>query len=54
MAKFKKISELDQSSRSKVKEYFSELYGNEYANAMVQDYKPEGEKKKVVAKKDRK
>jgi hypothetical protein len=47
---FVKTSELAGDDRSKVKGYFSELYGPEYAAAMVKDYEPEGEKKEVAAK----
>ncbi len=51
MSNFKKISELAGEDRTKLKAYWTELYGAEFANAMVTDYKPEGKTKKVEAKK---
>ena len=38
MNEFVKISQLDPDSKSEVKKYFTELYGPEYANAMVEDF----------------
>lgn len=49
MAKFVKVSELSGEDRSKVREYWAELWGAEYAKALVTDYKPEGEQKEVAA-----
>ena len=54
MPKFVKISELQGEDKTKLKGYWKELYGDEYANAMVTDYKPEGKSKKVEASKKRK
>ena len=50
MDNFKKIAELSSKDRTKVKSYWTELYGSEYANSMVTDYEPQGEKKEVAAK----
>ena len=54
--KFYKISELDNKDRTKLKGYWSELWGNEFAKALVTDYEPSGDMKKVQAstKKDKK
>jgi len=49
MEKYKKVAELTGEDSTKVKGYFSELYGEEYAKAMVTNYKPDGEQKKVEA-----
>lgn len=38
MSNFKKIAELQPETRTNLKQYFTELYGPDYANAMVQDY----------------
>lgn len=48
---FKKVSELTGEDRSKLKSYWKELWGEEFANALVSDYKPEGKAKSVEAKK---
>jgi len=45
MAVFKKISELSANDRTKLKGYWEELWGSEYANALVTDFKS-GEKVK--------
>ena len=49
MSEFKKVSELAGEDRTKLKGYWKELYGPEYAKAMVTDFKPDGEQKKVEA-----
>ena len=49
MSNFKKIAELSSTDRSKLKEYWTELWGSEFANALTKDYKPEGESKRVEA-----
>jgi len=54
MSKFEKISKLTPEDRSKVKGYWEQLYGAEYANSMVTDFKPDGEQKKVEANTDKK
>lgn len=46
---FVKISELKPEDRSKLRSYFEELYGTEYANAMIEDYESGGKKMKVAA-----
>ena len=46
---FKKIAELAPEDRTKVKSYFTELYGAEYAAAMVQDFEQGGKQKEVKA-----
>jgi len=46
---FKKIAELTSEDRTKLKGYWSELWGPEFANDLVTDYKPEGNQKKVEA-----
>ena len=50
MPEFKKISELSGEDRGKLKNYWTELWGAEFASALIKDYKPEGESKKVEAK----
>lgn len=50
MSNFKKISELKPEDRGKLKGYWNELWGNEYASALVQDYQIQGDQKKVEAK----
>ena len=52
--KFYKISELDNKDRTKLKGYWSELWGNEFAKALVTDYEPSGDMKKVKANKSSK
>lgn len=49
MNDFRKVSELQGDDRTKLKEYWKDLYGPEYANSMVTDFKPDGEQKKVEA-----
>jgi hypothetical protein len=46
---FKKIAELSGEDRTKLKGYWSELWGTEFASDLVKDYKPEGDQKKVEA-----
>jgi len=50
MPEFKKVSELSGEDRSKLKTYWSELWGPEFAAALTTDFKPEGKKQKVEAK----
>lgn len=40
MAKFVKIAELDEQSRKKLKDFWSPLWGKEYAEAITKDYGP--------------
>jgi len=49
MKDFVKISELSKEDRSKLKGYWSELWGSEFANALVTDYEPDGNKIKLKA-----
>lgn len=49
-AEFVKISELSTADRGKLKGYWKELWGKEFANALVEDYEPQGDNKEVVAK----
>lgn len=49
MAKFVKLSALTSPDRTKLKGYWKDLWGNEYADAAVEDYKPEGKTQKVKA-----
>ncbi|HUU89036.1 MAG TPA: hypothetical protein VMX17_14975 [Candidatus Glassbacteria bacterium] len=50
MSKFTKVSELAGEDRTKLKGYWKDLFGPEYANAMVTDFKPDGKEKKVEAR----
>lgn len=52
MVNFKKLAELSPEDRSLVKDFWKDLYGDQYANAMVEDYTPDGKKKEVKASKD--
>lgn len=47
---FEKVANLTGETRTELKTYWTELYGAEYAEAMIKDYKPEGKSKKVEAK----
>ena len=49
MSNFKKIAELKPEDRSKVKDYWTPLWGKEFAEALTKDYSAEGETKKVKA-----
>jgi hypothetical protein len=49
MNKIVKISELSSEDRTKLKGYWSELWGKEFANALVTDFEPDGDKMKVKA-----
>jgi len=51
MTNFIKISALSDKDRTKIKGYFKDLFGDEFANAMVEDYKADAKKKKVEASK---
>ena len=46
---FMKLSELSGEDRTKVRQYWSELWGKEFAKALVTDYEPDGEKQSVEA-----
>ncbi len=46
---FYKISALSNEDRTKVKKYWSELWGNEFAKALTTDYEPSGDMIKVKA-----
>ena len=46
---FVKIAELSGEDRTKLREYWSHLWGGEFASALVKDYKPEVKKVKVTA-----
>jgi hypothetical protein len=46
---FYKISELSGEDRTKLKQYWFELWGNEFAKALVTDYEPSGDMKKTKA-----
>ena len=50
MATFKKIASLTGEDRTKLREYWKELWGDEYAKALTTDFKPEGKQKEVAAK----
>jgi len=45
----RKIAKLSQEDRTKVKGYWSPLWGKEFGTAMTTDYKPQGKTKKVEA-----
>ena len=47
---FVKISELSTADRGKLREYWKELWGKEFADALVTDFEPQGDKIKVQAK----
>jgi len=49
MPKFKKIADLTNEDRTKVKGYFTPLWGAEFSDAITTDFTPEGKKKKVKA-----
>jgi hypothetical protein len=49
MSNFVKISALTNEDRSKIKTYWTELFGPEFSAAMVEDYDVDGETKKVEA-----
>ena len=49
MANFKKVSELTGEDRTKLRTYWSELWGSEFAKALTTDFKPEGNQKQVEA-----
>ena len=50
MSDFKKVSELTGQDRTKLKDYWTELWGSEFAKALVTDFKPDGTAKNVEAK----
>ena len=52
MSKFVKVSELSSEDRTKLRSYWKELWGSEFAKALVTDYEPDGEKVAVAAKKN--
>lgn len=39
MSRFVKVSKLSSDDSSKLKNYWAELWGNDYANSIVKDYK---------------
>lgn len=47
--KFQKISALSESDRKKVKDYWTDQWGSEYADALVTDFENTGSKKEVKA-----
>lgn len=47
---FKKISELSSKDSSKLKTYWTELWGAEYASAIVENYTTDAKTKDVEAK----
>jgi len=49
MPKFKKIADLTNEDRTKLKSYFAPLWGAEFSDAITTDFTPEGKKKKVKA-----
>lgn len=48
-ATFLKMSALSSEDRSKIKGYWSPLWGSEFAKALTMDYETSGNKKKVEA-----
>ena len=54
MPKYVKISALKPEDRSKLKGYWSELWGKEFAEALTTDFTPAGKEKEVAAKSDKK
>lgn len=54
MPKMVKISELKPEDRSKLREYWRDLYGEEYAKDMVTDFETGGEMKQVAAEGNKK
>jgi len=51
MAIFKKISELSANDRTKLKGYWEELWGSEYAEALITDFKMDKKAKSKSLKK---
>lgn len=49
MSEFVKISMLSDEDRSKLRDYWDELWGTEVANALTTDFKPGGNKQDVKA-----
>lgn len=49
MDNFVKIAELSGEDRSKLKEFWTELWGKEFASALTFDHLPEGKKIDVEA-----
>lgn len=50
MSNFHKYANLSPEDRQKLKSYWSELWGEAFANALTEDYQPGGKKDKVEAK----
>lgn len=49
MSDFVKVSALKDEDRTMLREYWTDLWGSEFADKLVQDYKPEGKTKQVEA-----
>ena len=49
MSKFQKISAMEDKTKSELKDYWTPLYGSQYAEAMTEDKKNDGKAKKVEA-----
>lgn len=49
MSDFVKVSALSSEDKSKLKEYWTELWGSDFSNALTVDYKPEGRSQEVKA-----
>ena len=54
MPEFKKVSELSGKDRAKVKDFWTPLFGAEYAKATTTDFKPQGETKEAKSKTEKK
>jgi len=53
MSDFKKVSELTSEDTSKLKQYWGQLWGKEFASALTKHYTPDGKQKEVAAKSDK-
>ncbi len=49
VSNFRKISELSGEDTTKLKKYWSELWGSEFAKALTTNYEPSGDMIKVKA-----
>ena len=50
MSTFVKVSALSEKDRAKVKDYWTDLWGAEFASAVVEDYKSTAKTQKVASK----
>ena len=52
MPNFVKVSKLSSEDRTKIKDYFEELWGKEFAQQLTVDFTPDKSKKESGKKKD--